>query len=232
MPKKRMRLWPSTKTMKVAGPTDAPTLSSQQPGPLWTLFLSIAELPLSNFIDCAVDGNYKALVRSGNPDLTTLLLHWFNISQQYNDAIGDGASKVKAQLYRNIAVLSITIEQVHMLCNLLCDLTKQSWIDELNLLLNTNFTFKDRAKDIERARNLTNDYQLKINIKKAQLAAMNKPNQVDAERPTRQYFESILITLSGKYEVTDRITTYNFCERIKRLTDEARRIKANERRSK
>jgi hypothetical protein len=200
-------------SQKHSQPTQTDTTS-----PKW--YQSITELPLSKFIEVAVDGNYAALIKSGFPSESQLHEAWFGIYQEYIDAMGDNNQAMIMRLYSEITQLSITLAQVQSLIDILSVYKYKKFEAQLNKLLASNFAFdKTRAQDLQKCDRLAKGIGLKVTIKTAQLESITKKNEVGDTKVSREYFQSVLITLSdfSKYDINDSITTFQFCERVRRF---------------
>lgn len=229
MQKKRAGRWQFIKMKRANGPTAMPSPPPPNASLSGELYQTLADLPLSRFIDVSVDGNFSALIKSGTVDLPTLLLHWIDLSQQYNEMVGGNDSLIKARILRDITVLSITIEQVYKIVDTLIMVTYEPLEDKLCDLLNTRINFTDRQKAIDRALRLVKQFELKLEMKRDQYDTLQKKSEDNEEKPTREYFKAWLITLSDwkGYQLTEAISTYDFCERIKRMGEAERRAKQN-----
>ena len=202
----------------------------------------ITDLPLRHFISCAVDGNLSALTIEGFPDESELIQAWVNIQQQYADAIGDLEQRLFWDLYKEVSQLHIDMVAVNTCCeqlsewhNALCDLPlsqpEQAAIliylselkDSLNKTLNSTFeldpTKESFHDEIKKALRKGKAFHLLYNIKNANLDEMKKKFE-GGEKPTKEYYMSILMTLSKNegYKLTiDTETVFEFCERIRRF---------------
>jgi hypothetical protein len=203
------------------------TLSTPIPpeSPLSKHFQFITELPLCKFIEVAVDENYAALIISGIPDIGVLHNAWYEIYQQYLDAMGDSNQLLVLKLYREITRLTVQQEQIQSCIEVLSKFKSvdklKKFEDHLNSMLNCRFQFKEkRADDLLRAGRIARQLSFKIDIKQKQLDNILASAPKDGVKISREYFQSVLITLSdySKYPVMDSITTYEFCERVKRFT--------------
>lgn len=194
------------------------SLPLESPSVKW--YRTIHELPLSKFIEVAVDGNLSGLIISGFPSEEELTNAWTEIMSDYSDMIGDHEAKLYFQLTRDITVMAITLNQIENLVKLLEDYHYPPMEDMLNSLLRTRFKFKEkRREELKKCIAMSKGISLKKDLKELQLEGMRSKFEKEGAKPTREYFQAILITLSdfAKYHITDSITTYEFCERIHRL---------------
>lgn len=193
--------------------------------PSGKLYRSINELPLHKFIDCYIDNNLHALIIEGKATDAELENAWAQLSDQYTTAAGDAEYRIYLDLYKEVIALAADLQTAEALIGIL----QQSYSKEINIALNelvgtsvllegmsTETYQKQLAIIYKRSRAL----KLKYDLKMVQFEAMQKKFTGDkSEKPTRDYFDSMLITLSDHagYQLTDRISTYEYCERLKRL---------------
>lgn len=185
----------------------------------------ITELPLRNYIDCAVDGNYHALVISGHPTEHELLIAWSNIQQEDADAAGDHEHRMYITLFKEVTLLKVTLQTIHYLIEILQEVYYEPYTVQLNALLRTSFKFDNTDnhkyhETLRRCFNRSKGLKIDLELKLIQFKAIEKKNQDTGRKPTREYFQSILITLSdhAKYPVQDTISVYEFRDRIRRFT--------------
>lgn len=206
----------------LSGDSQPLTTQLQEDIPSTKLYQHINELPLSRFIECLVDNNLKVLIISGVPEEDVLNEAWANIYEQYVEAIGDSENKMYLRLLKDIAKLDNKLKIIELIVKVLAtpyrDNSAQELIMELNKLCNTNFKFNDPS-ELQRCINRSKSIKIQLELKMAQFKEMQNKMESHNKMPTREYFLSILITLSdySKYEITDSITVYSFCERMKRF---------------
>jgi hypothetical protein len=98
--------------------------------------------------------------------------------------------------------------------------------NRLNKLLTTNFKFdhtkpvlyfNELTRCINRSKGIKIDLDLKL--KQFEVIQIQRKEQGDGKKPTREYYQAILITLSdhAKYQIQDSITVYEFSERMRRF---------------
>jgi len=146
---------------------------------------------------------------------------------QFTDAMGSNDHKVYVQLTKEVAVLEATYWQIEELAKLLkmcCEMKvfPSEVYKELNRLTNSNFPFSSddhetNAKNIKRCINRSKSMLIRIQLLNGQLEAHHQKQTTG--KVTVAWFLQMLITLSdhAKYPVQDSITTFEFCERIKRF---------------
>lgn len=190
----------------------------------YKLFNSLVELPLRKFIDCAVDGNLKVLVIEGEAPEEILSLAWSDLQRDYTELLGGADAQLSLNLYKRIHKLSANLVQVHALLQVLQDYYVKEFATQLNSLLNTTFLF-DVTNEEEYNRNLqscitrSKKLELDLEIKKNNWEEIQKGSESQGEKVTREYFVEVLVALTNhsKVPITDAISTYEYCHRIKQL---------------
>lgn len=131
-------------------------------------------------------------------------------------------------------MLSVTHKTILYLIEILQEVYYPDFAQQLNQLLKTNFPFDPENPEqyqgflkncLNRSKGLKIDFDLKtIRFQ----AIKEKMNSRGGEKVTRQYFQSILITISDfvQYPVTDNITVFEYCDRIRRLNEYREKQKA------
>jgi hypothetical protein len=167
------------------------------------LFRSITLLPLSRFIDIVVDENLYALVISGTPTEQELIAAWDEIRMQYAEAMKDGEYRLLTSIINEYHRLSITYEQVLKCIEILKDRYVIQFAKRLNRYLSTSYKFDvrfpiDYDNDLKRAKNNTAGLMLDLKMKQAAYdQAVKKQSAGSGDKSTREYFISILTTLSN-----------------------------------
>lgn len=200
------------------------------------LYRGLTQLPLNRFIDIVVDGNLYALVISGNPTEQDLSEAWSEIRMQYAEAMKDNEYKLLTSIISEYHRLTITYEQVCKCIEILKDRYVPQFAKRLNRYLGSSYKFDvrfpvDYDTDLKRARNNTAGIMLDLKLKQATYDQAMKKQESKGEKPTREYFISILTTLSNHvgFRITGDISTYEFCDRVNRLNTEMEILK-NQRR--
>lgn len=200
-----------------------PVLQSPMENQSGEYYRSIGKLPLSRFIDVVVDNNIYALVITGHPTIEQLHDAWNDINSQYADAIGDAEYKLYLSAFKDVTVLTLTLQAIEACIDTLKLFPHAYLFDELNRLLSTsfNFDFKDYdeyQKLLKRCWQRSRSFKIQLDLKLISFEAIRKKFE-DSKPPTREYFQSILITLSdhAKYPIMETITVFEFAERLHRL---------------
>ena len=205
-------------------PSSTPPPPSGRTTRSWNLYLNIYELPFSKFLDCIVDDNLSALIKEGYPPEIELLTTWQSISEQYANACGNSEYSLYFNLFKRIGIITQDLADIHNFIELLSIIYYEPIARELNSLLKTNFRF-DPSNQIEyqatlkRCYNRSRGLKIELDLKKLQYEEMEKKLSKN-EKPTREYYYKILITLSDHagYDLRpDMITVFEYCERLQRL---------------
>lgn len=192
----------------------------------------ITELPLNRFIDVLVDDNYAALVITGYPPIEELQLTWMQVQGEYADAIDNHEHKMYISLFKEVTILALNLQTINALVGALEQLYVPEFGIELNKILNASFKLDPSDPDKYRATLkscIMRSKSIKINLdlKQMQLAAMQEKMNEPGKKPTREYFISILTALSNhvKYHISDSITVYEFCDRLKTFNKYCEQVK-------
>lgn len=199
--------------------TPSSPMPTDTPSHRW--YQSIVDLPLNRFIDCACNGNLSALIISGFPHREQLTMAWAEINEQYSEAMGDSTHKLYVTLFKEVTALTIDLRQISALIEMLHQVEYKPFEQRLNKLLFTNFKFaENRTKELETCARLSKSIMVKIDLKTARLTAMQATN-AEKEKPKKEYFYSVLITLSDHagFAIPDSIAVFEYCERVKRLSE-------------
>lgn len=199
------------------------------------MYRSLTELTLSRWIDFTVDGYLQALVKEGTPPQCELLACAADLRIQYADAIGDHEYRMYCAVMAEITRLEITLTEIENLLEVLREAYHPLFADNLNRLLGSSLAFnvydsESYDNDLKRAFRRSRGIKMRLDLKHIELQKLEiKYNGGDADKQRtpgkadREYYMGMLITLSDDagYELTDSITVWNFCERIKRANKKA-----------
>jgi hypothetical protein len=222
MRKKKIKQRPSTTSTENTNSSMQPRLQASD-SPSFAIYQSIVELPLSRFIDLQVNDNYYSLVISGEPVKEVLAVAAQVIRQEYADMVGDHEYKMYCTALRQINDVRLVIEQVKHFVALLRKVYHPAMAKAVNSLLKSNLVFDVAKRDeydrsLDRAMKRLKGVELELDLK---LIAFKKleAKYADGKKPTRDYYMGVLITLSDDagYSLTDQITVWEYCERLRRL---------------
>jgi hypothetical protein len=184
-------------------------------------------MPLNRFIDVVVDDNFAALIITGYPPIEELMSAWAQLQGEYADAIEQQEHKMYISLFKEVNILALNLQTINCLVEMLEQIYVQEFMFAVNKILNSSFQLdpSDPVKYKATLKNcLMRSKAIKINLdlKSMQLKAMQEKVNEPGAKVSREYFQSILITLSNhvKYPVQDSITVFEFCDRLKRYNKE------------
>jgi uncharacterized small protein (DUF1192 family) len=208
-----------------------PVQPLQEATPLLSLYRSITELPLRNYIDGTVNGNLSAIIKHGVcTNEITLFSAWEDIKNQYAEIVGDESFKLYLSLLRQINKLSLLIDQIALCVEMLRLVYTDRFANELRNLLNVKFRFdvtdpEGYEKDLKSCISRSKGFKLQMDLKLAQYEAISKKEK-GGQLADHAYYQSLLICISDHvgYPVLDSITVFEFATRIKRLNAEIERI--------
>lgn len=228
MQKKIKSRWPFTKK-GINTPSSQPTPQSPADTKSFSLYHHITELPLSRWMDLVVDGNRFALIKSGEPPLDELYKAEAALRMQYADTIGDNEYRLYCNAINKITRQEITLAQVQSLVAALREAYVPAFEQPLNRLLLTSFKLDvtnpdEYDKTLQRALNRSKGIKLTIDLKRLSIAKLEeKYTGGTGQKASREYYMGILIDLSdaAHYPLSENITVWEFCERIRKHNKKA-----------
>lgn len=178
-----------------------------------------------------VDKNLYALVISGSPSIEELQAAWADIRMEAADKGADLEYKIYLSLFKEINVLKSNIDQIRELIAILKDTYTEQFAKKLNKLLITNFDFSppftpEYDKLLSRCYNMTGALRLRLDMQISNFKAIEEKFK-DNKEPTRDYYLSLLITLSDNagYSLGENMTVFEFYERLARAHAKIEQIK-------
>jgi hypothetical protein len=179
---------------------------------------------MHRFIECITSDNYSALLIEGKATDEQLLSAWNKIADQYTSAVGDNEYRLYLNCFKEVAVMSVELQNIEFLLEALSKAFYQPVLDELNKLMGTSIKLDGLQKEpyykqldviYKRSRGL----KIKLDLKRMQYESLSKKFSGSNVKPEREYFDSMLITLSdhAQFQLTANITVFEYCERLKRF---------------
>ena len=204
------------------------------------LYQGIDTLPLLRYIDALVDGNLSALIIEGQPTEQQLLEAWNTISVQYADAMGDAESKQLVIVFKEVIGLTAKISCIEESITLLRHFYVKEIAQELKKLVGGNLVFDVDKPDeydanLDRAYRRSRGFVLSRDLANGRLDALKKKYDANTGKATRQYFQQIGVTIceyNEGYVPMDNLTTFEFCEWIKRINNRNQQTAAPAKRKK
>jgi hypothetical protein len=170
-----------------------------------------------------VDGNLTALVKSGYAGQNEIIEAWKQIQIEFADTIGNHEYVMYRNCIKEITVLNISLGAISAMVDVLRKVYSKGIAERLNKALGIKFDFdhtkpEQYQKLLDGCVNRSKSIKIKIDLLEIQQKGMHKKHN-QGEKTSREYYQSILITLSdhAKYQVNDTITVFEFCDRIKRF---------------
>jgi hypothetical protein len=203
--------------------------------PLSKWCLSIYDTPLSRFEECILKGNLSALIILGFPTEQQLTTAWNSIIEEYTDAMGDGEYNMYINLYKELELMRIDYESVKLLVAALRKIYSDYFCDELRRLLRTDFKFNINDlptyyDELDKCDRRAKGLKINLDLKQIEFDQVkNKLNEKDNTKIDKNYFTSILITLSrfNKYRLTKDIFINEYCEHVKQFSLNLKEISRN-----
>lgn len=164
-----------------------------------------------------------ALVISGNPPMEELQKAEHLLRLQYADAVGNYEYIMYANVMKEVTRLEVTLAQIEELIKILRKAYHQNLVNDLSQLLNYKVVLdvmkpEEYDNALDRALRRSKGIKLAIDFKKMELAGIEKKfesgNHASA---SREHYLGVLIALSNdaKYPVTELITVWEYCERLR-----------------
>lgn len=197
-------------------------------------YRNLVDLPLSKFIEITTTGLLYPLIISGEPSKQELAEAWESIIEQYSSHMGNAEQQLYLSLYKEINKLSAAIEEVRICVHWLKDGYNGRLVSRLNNVLGTTFTFdikrpEEYDKNLQKCINRSKGFKVNLDLKMAQFEAIKqKQEATDQATPTKEYYQSILITLRGSegyFIESEKISVFEFCEMIKRWNKKVEQAK-------
>jgi hypothetical protein len=192
----------------------------------------ITELPLCKFIDCIVDENLHALVISGDPTPAELSHAWADILRDYSHKSGSTEYLTWFRLFKELHTINANITMAEECVRILNRMYVKKFADRLNDVLNQYLTFDitniaEYDRMVQVSWNKIAGLRLQREMLNARFKAIDD-TQKDKKPVTREYYLSLLITLSdvANYPISDQITVFEFCERMERANKAAKAANA------
>ncbi len=182
------------------------------------------DTPLSVFIDCLVDGNYKSLVRWGRANRGDIGRAWEAIYSEYNDINGNPASKILINLSKDIAYHDAKLRAVGLCLKVLQHHPDPRCIDVLRKYgYHYSFDITDRegyVKDLEAVATRTGAIVVTLEIKKKEYEA--EASKVTGKPMTRERWYDLLAVIGEHFSYAlhpTKFTVSEFVAHKKRFND-------------
>jgi hypothetical protein len=203
--------------------TDSSQQAAAQALPSWSLYQHLTELPLSRWIDLTVDGNTSALIKSGTPPADAIADVEGRLRVQYADAMGDHEYITYVNVMREITMLQATLTQIESLIAAMREVYNPVLAKALNKLLHASLVLdvtkpEEYDKNLDRAFRRSRSFKMRLDMKGYELKKIELKYMNGVDKLTREYYYGLLLSLSDHagFPVTESISVWEFCERIKR----------------
>ncbi len=162
------------------------------------IFHRCSELPLSVFITCTVDKDYKGLIKYGHASQQQLNHAWEQLYSEYSDISGGDSYKLLMQLSKDIGYL-----ESKLLCIGLCLKVLSHRPDEKCIKILYNYGYRliwDMSQPELYAKNLdsvaTRSGAIQLAVAQKRLELSKKQGRLQGKEITRETFSKILASLS------------------------------------
>lgn len=152
---------------------------------------------------------------------------------QYADAIGTEDQKLYFNKLREYGLQSSNYTLLMTGLDILTKVRDQVVVDKVNEILGTYYQFPDQDreryhKDLKSAFSRSKTEKIQLEILSVTVNEMAKGFQEKGSKVTESLFRSVLITLSDHagYAIDVHISTYEYCERVRRYNKHVEQLKS------
>lgn len=222
MQKKKMFRLPFTKHKESTLNTSIVPHPNQEEGTSYSLYTSIAKLPLHRLIECRATNNPSFLIIHGNPPLQELQLTWADINRAFAEEIQNEEYIMYMNLWLAIESLKADITNAETLIAALRDSYCDEFARMLNniLLQNEVFDYTNRLKYhklLNRFEKMKGFLETKKELREQEFDAISDKHQDGKPEDAYAYFSSYLIAISNQvgYRIDDAISVLEYCQRVR-----------------
>ena len=223
MPLQLKKIWRST--MKTAsGFMSMFSRPSAAESPSVKLYRSIHDLPLHRFVECITTDSLHSLIIEGTPSEDELKTTWHKIADQYSASVGNYEYQIYLNCFKEAATLAVDLQNIEFLIEALRKAFYQPLLDALNKAMQTSVVLEGLEKEaynkeLDSLYRRSRGLKIRLHLKKAQYDALSKKFEGTGEKPSRDYFESMMITLSDHagFQLSMNMSVFEYCERLKRF---------------
>jgi hypothetical protein len=205
-----------------------PTAQEQTVLPRLNIYRGCSTLPMENFLQCLCDENLKALVIEGAATEEQLSEAWIMILAEYYELKGD-VEEDTITLSRDVRRLENHLWLLHQCVEFLKVRWSDSIADSVNKL---GYPFKPLSKEnyIEDLAKVVNKSKTRyIHLQQLIKELEKKVEKTGNQKPTRDYFDSMLINIEEMQKVSysfDTLTVQKFVLLEKKYWTQVELLKA------
>lgn len=213
--------------IKANGTISLSTKQSTEASHCYELYRSIHELPFSTFTKVQIRKEYSLIVKSGHAPHKEIMDTWSRLVMQYHDAIGEIGTTMRLIIFKDIGILACNLELVYKAVEGLKRRYIKFFHDELNKLCECSFAldpielgskayFETLKRYIKRSKGIA----MQLRLKHEEYDQLESKSE-NLPKPDENYYAKMLISLSdhSKIHIPDDIMTFEYCERVRRLTE-------------
>lgn len=195
-------LLPFTAILRVFGISSRPTARKCPRSLPTNIYHTCNDTPLSVFIDCSVDHNYKSLIKYGHAKPADLARAWELIYSEYSDNSGSTTGKVLINLSKDISYHDAKLRAVGLCLKVLSHGPNRDCIHVLRDIYGYNYPFdinnpEEYARSLETIAHRTGSIVFTLQLKKAEYD--RESLKVSGKPMTRESFYDILAVLFEHY---------------------------------
>lgn len=183
------------------------------------------------FIKCQLKKDLTYLIISGKPTDEQLSISWSDICQAFSEAIGDTKTTMRLFLYKEMALIAITMTEIQLLISALRKRYTPYFHQQLDLLCECSLSLAECQAYSSAYHNCLDRYEkrsksLAREMKLKQIAYEAMGQGSEGPEPTQAYYDCVFITLTdfAKVNITDEISAFTYCERVRRLNEYCKKM--------
>lgn len=207
MPKVSRLFAPFTLMLRVFGTLRPPVRrKSHNPVPS-NIFHTCNETPLSVFISCACDHDYRSLVKHGRASQDQLAKAWEMIYSEYSECSGNSTTKLLMKLSNDIKYQDNKLRQVGICLKVLSHGPNKDAIYTLKEIYGYNHPFditrpEEYARSLEAIATKTGSIIFTLQLKNAEFE--REKVKLSGKPMTREAYTDMLAVLAGHYHLSIR----------------------------
>lgn len=174
-------------------------------------------IPFNIFIEILVNNDLSKLIIEGQYNVDELQYIWERIYNQFIENVGSDDVKLRLEQVKDIVELETRIKLAEWVINAL----NISYNDDIAELLNNfgySLNIKPNENNIQRVIKIFMGFvNADILALKNKIAELPPDNKGDDEKPSRQYFEKMIVAIELAFKISiniDNISTGKYCEYV------------------
>ena len=201
------------------GNSSALTSPSPITSPAGRIYTTTSSLPLNKFIVCLCDNDLSQLIIEGNPPQGELVAAWYNLYEEFLDAMQDKEGVHKIRLLETINKLQLRHDLIVLCVSRLRVAFNEEVLNTLRGLIHVSGSFDTNDseayyRNLQVIENRLGTIRLQIEEKKAEYAVLTNKDE-EGSKPTRKNFDSLIAQVERftHFHIDEEKTTVSrFCQ--------------------